>query len=242
MNPTWIGRRTGLGVLFCGWLLLAGCGDDEDTPQGGERKTVWSFEDGTLQGFVVDQTDFEPATRGGLDYAVEALPAPLSGKGLRVTADNKSDDQWSYVKRALGQAEGVAAGKTYLATIAIRMASNTPSGCVGVGGSPDGVTYKGGVVQAEPVAVKQKSGYVGFSALKGEQTQIGGEAVSLGTNGSSGTNCGGKNPWEILSPSGSMSVTAPASGQLWLYVGGDSGFEAAHTIYYDEISLTLTPQ
>ena len=75
--------------------------DSGTTPDGGGTVALsFDFEDGTYQGFTVDQTDFTELTRGELEHAVEALPAPLSGQGLRVDAHNRSDDQWSYIVRA----------------------------------------------------------------------------------------------------------------------------------------------
>lgn len=226
--------RLGTTVVALASLALAGgCGS------GGEAH-VWDFEDGTTMGFYADQSDFSEATRGGLDTAVEALPSPLTGKGLRVTADNKSDDQWAFIARELGAAEGVVAGQRYEAKIAIKVASDAPSGCAGVGGSPEAVIIKGGVVTTKPAALApDASGYIGFSAKKGSQTMFDVEAVDLG-NIATGAACEGEHPWKLMERSGTMEVTAPADGKLWVYVGTDSGYETAHTISYDEVSVTLT--
>jgi hypothetical protein len=204
---------------------------------------TWDFDDDTYQGFAVGMTDFSDETRGDLEHSVDDLPAPLSGGGIRIFADNHSDDLWHFIARSFGPAEGVAASQAYRVTIRVRVASNTPSGCGGVGGPPDAVKLKAGVVGSEPRPVRGQDGYTGFSADKGNQSQVGSEAVDLGTIGTSGQNCaGGANPWEILDRSGTMSATSAGDGTLWVYLGGDSGFEAATTLYYDQVELTLTPE
>jgi hypothetical protein len=234
-------------------VVLAGCGEDNDrtgggggsggADGGGDITLSWDFEDGSYQGFFVGITDFEEVTRGGLEHAVDDLPSPLSGKGIRVFADNRSDDLWHFIARELTTADGIVAGRAYDVRIAVDVASNTPSGCIGVGGAPDAVTLKAGVVDAEP-AEEVQGDYVGFTADKGNQSEIGSEAVDLGTIGTSGDNCGGENAWELLERSGTMTsaVTATAEGKLWVYAGGDSGFETDSTLYYDRVAVTLRPR
>jgi hypothetical protein len=39
-----------------------------------------------------------------------------------------------------------------------------------------------------------------------------------------------------------MTATADADGRLWLYIGTDSGFEAGFTLYYESITVTLSPR
>ena len=141
---------------------------------------------------------------------------------------------------APGGDDGIVAGQRYQASVVVRFASNTPMGCVGVGGSPDAVTMKGGVVATEPAPEPEAGGYIGFNIDKGSQTEIGSEAFDLGTIGVPETDCD-ETPWVILERSGTMEVTATPEGEVWLYVGGDSGFEAAHTIFYDAIDITLAP-
>jgi hypothetical protein len=230
-------------------LILLACtgapADDSGEPIGpvdGPVTLRFDFEDGTDAGFVVDQTDFEEPTRGAYEANVGALPAPLAGVGLELDTFNNSDDQWVYIARRLGADDGVEPGRAYRATLAIALYSNTPSGCTGVGGSPDGLTIKGGVVDREPAPLPPDDlGYIGFSIDKGNQTVVGPEAVGLGGIGTAGTDCTGENPWELLEREGSMDVTATPDGELWVYVGTDSAFEGAAIYGYDEVRVTLTP-
>jgi hypothetical protein len=211
-------------------------------PATGPIERTWTF-DKALQDFSVDISDFDPETRGELRSGLEPLPAPLTGAGLRVFANNFSDDLWHFLWREVGAAEGVTPNTTYAVTIKLRVASNIASGCMGVGGSPDSIFLKGGVVAVQPAAVSQPDGSIGFSADKGNQAQVGPEAVDLGTIGTDGEDCtGDTNPWQILERSGTMTATSTADGRLWVYVGGDSGFESATTLYYLSVGVTLAPQ
>jgi hypothetical protein len=245
-------RRTPLASLTLAvTIAAAACGTQAappsptpspTPPSTGPIERTWSF-DGSQHDFKVDISDFEPATRGELRFGLEPLPAPLTGTGLRVYANNFSDDLWHFLWRELGAAEGVAPNTTYAVTIKLRVASNIASGCMGVGGSPDSVFLKGGVVAVAPAAVTQPDGSIVFSANKGNQAEVGPEAVDLGTIGTDGDDCvDQKNPWEVLERSGAMTATSTADGRLWVYVGGDSGFESATTLHYLSVGVTLTPQ
>lgn len=242
-------RVLSAGLVTSLALAVAACGappaaspSPTTPPSAGPIELTWRFDD-SLQGFAVDITDFHAETRGELRSELVALPAPLTGNGLRVFANNYSDDLWHFLWREIGPAEGVVAGTTYRVTIALQVASNVASGCMGVGGSPDSVTLKGGVVAVQPAPVTDAEGYIGFSADKGNQVNVGPDAVDLGTIGTDGTDCeGSSNPWEVLERSGTMTATATDDGRLWVYVGGDSGFESATTLHYLSVGVTLDPQ
>jgi hypothetical protein len=212
---------------------------DGDTPTGPEITLTFDF-DGSMNGFFFGQTDFTESTRGEITAVVEALPAPLTGSGLRVTARNNSDDQWAYIARALTSADGIVPSQRYTARIHARIASQAASGCFGVGGSFEAVAIKGGVVVTMPTGVLDGQGYTSFSADKGSQSEIGPEATSLG-NIANGRACEEASAWVRLDRMGSMNISSNAAGTLYLYVGTDSGFEAEHTLVYDSIVLTLTP-
>lgn len=203
--------------------------------------TVWTFDE-DLEGFTVDQTDFHPETRGDVDALIADLPAPLTGRGLQLTTMNRSDDQWVYAVRGLDAEHGISPSTTYDATITLRFATATPTGCVGVGGGPDAVTLKAGVVDRAPEHVTLDEGYIGFSIDKGNQSQIGSEAVDLGLIAGSSTDCAGQPPWELVTRTGDMRTTSDADGRLWIYVGTDSAFESGYTLYFDELTLELTPR
>ena len=231
-----------IGAAACGVPAAPPSATPSPTPATGVIERTWTF-DKALHDFKVDMSDFDPETRGELRFGLEPLPAPLTGTGLRVYVRNYSDDLWHFLWRELGAAEGVTPNTTYAATITLRVASNVASGCTGAGGSPDSIFLKGGVVAVQPAAVTQPDGSIVFSAEKGNQAEVGPEGVDLGTIGTDGEDCVGEtNPWQVLERTGTMTATSTADGRLWVYVGGDSGFESFTTLHYLSVGVTLTAQ
>src|SRR6266571_4731200 len=112
------------------------------------------------QGWQAGFADYPPATDKNGFYEllaeIRTLPAELgtSGTGFYIQGNNHSDDLFMFLKRRLDSSDGIVAGQTYQITFTLVFASNAPSGCVGVGGSPgDGVTLKAGASPAEPLAL-----------------------------------------------------------------------------------------
>ncbi len=191
---------------------------------------------------VIDQSDFSPATRGGLSYQIENLPDGLRGSGLHIFAINRSDDQWVFVSTKIGTEHGTKPNQEYTASFTISMVSKTPGGCFGVGGSPHSVYIKGGVVNTEPIVIyDEKRKYYKFSINKGNQVNVGPDAIGLGDIGVS-LDCNKNTPWTPITRSGKMDVTADEYGNIWAYVGTDSGFEAASDYYYDHLVISLQPK
>jgi hypothetical protein len=65
--------------------------------------------------------------------AYNADETSLTNEKLFISGVNRSDDLFMYWK---GQIVGLSPGTSYRASIEVEFATNVPSGCVGVGGSP----------------------------------------------------------------------------------------------------------
>jgi hypothetical protein len=73
---------------------------------------------------------------------------------------------------------------------------------------------------------------------------VGGPAGSVaGDIGTSSADCRFESPFMSIERMHQhpFVVTASESGDLWLLVGTDSGFEGITRLYYQSISVTLTP-
>ena len=69
---------------------------------------------------------------------------------------------------------------SYLARFNVEIATNVPSGCIGVGGAPgESVWVKAGATTVEPVAIDQ-GGQLRMNIDKGNQSNGGANAVVLG--------------------------------------------------------------
>jgi hypothetical protein len=235
-------------------LLLAACdagGAATPTPAApATPRASYDFRNGA-QGWEAGFADYPPQDKEiyELDSGIRDLPAGATpaGTGYLLAGHNRSDDLFMFLKRKIGPAEGVQPNTAYRLKFTIVLASNAPSGCVGIGGAPgEGVTLKAGGSAEEPQAVPQADGSVRMNVDKGEQTTGGpaGEVVGDIANGQ---------PCEAAMANGppyvsltrehttAAPVTSSAAGNLWLLVGTDSGFEGLTPLYYQQITVDLLP-
>lgn len=231
-------RVTGLfAILFA----LAGCRADGTAPGGAPIQRTFDFSLG-VAGWTIGQADYAPAT-APTDVIGEArpLPAPLTGSGLLLSGTNRSDDLFLY---ATTRVPDLAPGATYRVAVTVAFATDTPTDCVGVGGSPgESVWIVVGAATVEPRTVFDGRQYR-VNLQRGNQSTGGPQGGPLGTIGNSVPNCGPRR-WEtrqLASPDAfPVTVTADQQGTAWLLVGMDSGFESLSRIYLQRVTVTLTP-
>jgi len=177
-------------------------------------------------------------------FGYEPLPASLNldANGLMLQGDNHSDDLFMYVKRPY---DGLMPNTTYLVVFQVDLASNAPTGTVGVGGSPgDSVYVNVGVSLTEPNAIVGDDDYWRMNIDKGNQASSGEDAITIGTIGVELPGVGG-GPIYKMKPLDNLEepllITTDDQGQVWLLVGTDSGFEALTQIYLADIAIEFTP-
>ena len=194
------------------------------------------------QGFVAGFADYPPgdAEIYELTSGHRTLPPPLeSQSGLFLSGVNRSGDLFMFFK---GPISGLQGGALHAVTVSVEFATNTPSGCVGVGGSPgESVWIKAGVTTVEPLPVRDGS-YLRMNIDVGRQSGSGAQAVVLGNIANSRI-CEQPLQWELKSLQGSMPspISIPADGRVWLLFGTDSGFESRTEIYFTRATVTFKP-
>jgi hypothetical protein len=176
-------------------------------------------------------------------FGHERLPTPLDNtSGVYLQAHNRSDDLFMYMTR---QVAGLSPNTDYKVELSITFASNVPPGCVGIGGAPgESVYLKGGATGTKPANIIIRGNYVSTNFDHGGQSQEGANTLNLGNFAHGGGTCGdggGIYQKATLSTGGrGVTVRTTASGELWLILGTDSGFEGFTKIYYLEGSATIT--
>jgi hypothetical protein len=156
-----------------------------------------------------------------------------------------------FLKRRLGPVDGMAAGQTYELTFTIVFASNTQSGCGGIGGPPgESVFLKAGGSPSEPLALftsvspsPQVPPHLRMNVDKSNQIQSGIHA-SVAGNIANGQPCNlPSRPYVSVQRTHRHTslVNANSQGELWLLVGTDSGFEGFTSLYYQRIDVSLVP-
>jgi hypothetical protein len=230
-----------LSVLLASGLFVS-CSEDPIDPSEPLTARV-DFSTGQ-HGWTAGFSDYPAADEAiyNLQSDYRTLPAPLdtSQRALFISGVNRSDDLFMYWK---GQIVGLSPGTRYRASFEVEFATNIPSGCFGVGGSPgESVYIKAGATDIEPESVLVDGWYL-MNIDKGNQA-IGGEnAVVLGDIANSQPCGGGEPQWELklLSSMETIDVTADSDGRVWLLVGSDSGFESITSLYYTRVLATFEP-
>jgi hypothetical protein len=93
---------------------------------------------------------------------IRVLPTETGSrrKGYYLQAINHSDDIFSFLKRPLEMQDGIEPGASYEVEFLIEFASNAPTGCFGVGGSPgDDVHLKVGGALLSRSQFSDRMGY-----------------------------------------------------------------------------------
>lgn len=224
--------RAGVAALF-GPLLAC----NHDAIQSPRPGLDFDFSDGS-QGWVAEFADYPAGAESSyeLSSGYRQLPAPLNSRsGLLISGQNHSDDLFMYLKRRVS---GFEANADYQVSFVVEFATDVPSGCGGIGGSPgESVFVKTGASNVEPITVLDQLGYLRMNIDKGNQANGGVNAIVIG-NVANSTLCEQDiRRYEIkqLRSSGSVLVTTDETGSAWLLVGTDSGFEGGTTLYYTRI-------
>jgi hypothetical protein len=182
-----------------------------------------------------------------LEGEIRSLPHELgaNGTGYYLQGMNHSDDLFMFLKRPLGTDDGVVPGMEYRAMFTIVLASNAPSGAVGIGGAPgESVYLKVGASPIEPETyLDSDSDYYLMNVDKGSGNSGSGIAASVAGNIANGLHAEEDPRYISLERQHEHEYTVNASpdGELWLLIGTDSGFEGLTAIYYQSVTVTLIP-
>lgn len=173
-----------------------------------------------------------------LEFTHTTLPAPLNTtkEALKISGNNHSDDLFMFIKRKIS---GLLPNTTYMLEAEIEFASNAPTNAVGVGGSPgEGVTMKVGATTFEPKKIVDGI-YYRMNTDKGAQVLGGADMDTIGHVGVSDTTT----QFTLITRTNTghpFTVTTNASGEVWVCIGTDSGYEATTTLYYNKVALDFT--
>jgi hypothetical protein len=167
--------------LLCGLcallILIMGCSGGYE--QGYQFDyTFEEDEQGWPAGFADLPADFDE-TFYELDSGWGALPSGLEGNAIYLNGHNHSDDLFMFLKV---QVDGLKPDTTYKVEFSIDLASNTPEGMMGIGGSPgESVYVKAGATTNEPEVIEESDGWLRMNIDKGNQASEGEDMINLGT-------------------------------------------------------------
>jgi hypothetical protein len=234
-------RTTFFLMVFA--VLLVGCSAKyEQTYRF--NYTFDKDQEGWVTGFADLPADYDPDLFE-LDSGWSELPSGLEGSAIYLSGHNRSDDLFMYLQQHI---TGLKPETTYQVDFSIHLASNTPEGMMGIGGSPgESVYIKAGAVNREPELVTDDIDWLRLNLDKGNQATAGEDMVNLGTaanpNIDLGTFTGEE--YTLMNLNNQMisfTVTSDRDGSIWVLVGSDSGFEGPTTVFYHSIDITLTEE
>ena len=227
-------RNALLSGAIASLLVLSACGGGDDpvvvTPQ-----IASSFSSGTdgWKGAMADySTDTAPTD---VVWEARALPAPLTGNAYYTGGTNRSDDLFVYNKKKFS---GFQKSTAYNLRFEIEIATNLSSGCFGVGGSPGESVYViAGAAPTEPATIKVGDEFR-VNLERGNQATPGKASQVLGNVANSVLNCGPQvyQP-KLLASTAPLAVQSDANGDIWIFFGIDSGFEARGSVYYKSVKV-----
>ncbi|MCF0039550.1 hypothetical protein [Dyadobacter fanqingshengii] len=220
--------------------LMSACNDDDSlNPVFISDSAFETAADGWVAQFSeysteTDSTTFEmSASRTRLPFGLDT-----SKYAYRMQSHNRADDMFMYLKKKV---TGFDPNKIYNVTFEVTLGTNYPENSVGIGGSPGSSVYlKAGASSVQPTRQIKDKMYE-FNLDKGAQSQEGADAIILG-NVSNGDD---KTVYKLAqknSGSKTIAVKPNEAGEIWLFVGTDSGFEGLTILYYDRIKVFLTAQ
>jgi len=228
--------------------LLFSCGssseDDPTKPPPEKEKISLLFEfSENAQNFAIEVADYvvEHNDNDKITSEISQLPEPYEyRKGIEFSWFNYSDDIKGYIKKRI---DILSPSTTYKVDFKVNILTVESEECVGVGGGPgSSVHVKSSILSNEPKRFISNEGGVGTYRVDIDDGQRGGEdAIYLGSIGLP-ISCEAyeESPtWEIksLNNSESFTMTTGATGEAWIYISIDSGFEGASTVYITDVEI-----
>lgn len=180
-------------------------------------------------------------------YAFTAGPAQLPQEtgydkaAYKLSSHNYSDDLFMFTSRKL---DGLQPNTSYMLHFNVELASNTPRNSVGIGGSPGASVYlKAGAIPYPPLREARKlnaTSYWQVNFDKGNQAAEGKDMQLLGNIGTNRTDFS----YALIERNSDtpLEVTSNDTGELWVVLGLDSGFEGKTTIFFTRLRLHLSQQ
>jgi hypothetical protein len=224
-------------------IVLASCSLSKD--EGSILVTSYSYDFAVSQNdWQADFSDFpagvDDSTFYELKFAYTDRPASAgSGKSVMLSGNNHSDDLFMFMKKKV---TGLSPNTDYTVVFDVELASNAPKGYSGAGGAPgESVFLKAGASGMEPKKVIESNQYT-FNLDKGNQSTAGEMSTVLGniTTAENSTN------YSLITRTNASSNGAPfigrsnSNGEIWLFVGTDSGFEGITTVYYTKVNIVFS--
>jgi hypothetical protein len=213
-------------LLRLGWAsLLYGCSVSS------ENITVFSYSyefstsdegwDGDFAGYPEGDSVFY-----GLKFKYDTVPGTKGNrKGLMLGGNNHSGSLFMFVRKKL---TGLKPNTTYRVLFNVRLASKEKTGS---GAPGESVFVKAGVTRVQPKKVLTDGTYR-MNVNIGSQAEAGPDVLVLGHIGVSATTSSFTEVYRNNNASSPFQVTTGQDGEVWVFIGTDSGYAGVTTVYF----------
>ena len=230
-------------VLFCALVVIsiAGCSMQDDGNGFLISADASDFSAG-LVGWTGDFADYPTGPNDSAFYELRFeytnRPSTLdpTQKAILLSGNNHSDDLFMFIKKKVA---GLKPNTEYILVFEVEFASNAEKNAVGVGGAAgESVYVKVGASGIEPRKIMEE-GFYRLNIDKGNQSNSGSDMITIGNIAVD------SQVYNLVTQSNSnqnfqFRATSNGSGELWLIVGTDSGFEGTTTLYYTKVNAVFS--
>lgn len=165
----------------------------------------------------------------GHDLLPQNLNTTGDARALHISGSNGNHDLFMFIK---GKATGLRPNTSYELLFTVKIGSNasTTTGA--------NVIVKAGASLVEPQKELQEGVYR-MNIDKGTLTESGSDMINIGNIGTIASPTGFTMITRTNSSSNKFLITTDATGEIWLVVGTDSGFEGDTELYYTQVDVSF---
>jgi hypothetical protein len=229
---------------------LAGCEFSSSSTEKQQLTLNYDFSE-TSQNFLIDTADHsvEHPSNDQIIAQMDTLPSPYAYRnGIKFGWNNYSDDIKGFIKQKI---TNLSANKTFQVDFQVDVLTFMSENCAGIGGNPgQAVKVKASLLNEEPIKIIEKTEYLDHVTeqyvISIDDGQSGGDDVTVMGHIGLPIACDDAffmNPlvWEIkpLTNDEVFTFTSDASGEAWVYVSIDSGFEGISEFYLTNVELNI---
>lgn len=223
-------------LAFCAGvaLLVTGCSFSNENITVFSYSYDFSISDEGWDGDFADYPEGDSVFYE-LKFKHDTVPGTNGNrKGLMLSGNNHSDDLFMFVRKKL---TGLKPNTTYRVLFNVRLASKERTGAVGAGGAPgESVFVKAGVTRVQPKKVLTNGTYR-MNVNIGSQAEAGTDVLVLGHIGVSTTTSSFTEVYRNNNSASSFLITTGQNGEVWVFIGTDSGYEGITTVYFTGIDI-----
>jgi hypothetical protein len=224
--------------LACLTLFMIACFEEQEA-------TVFSYSYSFKiddQGWTGDFADYPEGDSISYELVIkrDTIPTGTSTNsttsGLLVSGNNGSDDLFMFIKKKI---TGLQPNTKYELMFNVRLSSKAPTGSFGIGGAPgESVYLKVGASLNEPKKELDAGSYR-MNIDKGNQSTEGLDMINVGHVGVAATTTKYTTISRNNNSNNAFTIKTDSSGEIWVIVGTDSGYEGKTTLYYTQIEILI---